>query len=108
MTARNTWKGWERRVASHLGGRRIPVTGIDRYEADVVTSMFHVQLKLRKALPDWLFDWLGGIVANAEPHGKVGVLLLRKPRQDDAEALVVMRYSDFRDLHGTETPEARP
>jgi hypothetical protein len=62
--------------------------------------MFHCQLKLRKALPEWLFDWLGGIVADAGRVGKVGVLILRKPRQEDADALVVMRYSDFRDLHG--------
>jgi hypothetical protein len=72
----------------------------------VVTPMFHCQLKLRNSLPDWLFDWLGGIVADAKPHGKVGILLLRKPRQDDAEALVVMRYADFCDLHGTPKGDA--
>jgi hypothetical protein len=100
MTARGTWKAYELRVAKHLGGRRIPVTGLDRHGADVVTPMFHCQVKLRKALPAWLFAWLDGIVADAKPAGKVGILLLRKPRQDDAEALVVMRYADFCDLHG--------
>lgn len=100
MTARGTWKAYELRVAKRLGGRRIPVTGIDRDGADVVTSMFHVQVKLRKALPAWLWTWLAGIVATATPEGKVGILLLRKPRQDDAEALVIMRYADFVDLHG--------
>lgn len=79
------------------------MTGIDRHGADVVTPMFHCQLKLRRALPQWLFDWLGGIVADATPKGKVGILILRKPRQEDAEALVVMRYGDFRDLHGGPT-----
>lgn len=101
MTARNTWKGYERRVAEDLGGRRIPVTGIDRHGADVVTPLFCCQVKLRKALPAWLWDWLGGIVANATPQGRVGVLLLKKPRQQDADALVIMRYQDFCDLHGT-------
>jgi hypothetical protein len=104
LTARGTWKHWEWRVGRDLGGRRIPVTGIDRHGADVVTSMFHCQLKLRKALPAWLFQWLDGIVADAKPAGKVGILLLRKPRQEDADALVVMRYSDFRDLHGSVEP----
>lgn len=103
MTARNTWKHWEWRVGCELGGRRIPVTGIDRHGADVVTPMFHCQLKLRKALPQWLFDWLSGIVADASAHNKVGVLILRTPRQRDAEALVVMRYGDFKDLHGSVT-----
>ena len=101
MTARGTWKSWEGRVGKQLGGRRIPVTGIDRAGADVITPMFHAQLKLRKALPEWLFDWLGGIVQDAKPTGKIGILILRKPRQEDAEALVVMRYGDFRDLFGT-------
>lgn len=106
MTARATWKGYERRVARDLGGRRIPVTGIDRHGADVVTDMFHCQLKLRKALPSWLWEWMAGIVGTATDAGKVGVLILRKPRQDDAEALVVMRYADFCDLHGTPRGEA--
>ena len=100
MTARGTWKAYEGRVAKDLGGRRIPVTGIDRHGADVVTPMFHVQVKLRRALPVWLWSWLAGIQGDAKPQGKVGVLVLRRPRQDDAEGLVVMSYGDFVDLHG--------
>lgn len=100
MTARATWKGAERRIAADLGGARIPVTGIDRDGADVVTPMFHVQVKLRKALPAWLWAWLAGIRSDATPAGKVGVLILKKPRQDDREGLVVMSYGDFVELHG--------
>lgn len=106
MTTRGTWKAAERRVAADLGGRRVPVTGIDRDGADVVTSMFHVQIKLRKALPAWLWDWLNGIRYDAlmngvgEP-GKIGILILKRPRERDTEALVVMSYGDFVDLHGT-------
>lgn len=100
MTARGTWKRWEWLVGRDLGGRRIPVTGIDRAGADVVTPMFHVQLKLRNSLPAWPWAWLAGIRTDAKAHGKVGILLLRKPRQENAEALVVMSYGDFCDLHG--------
>ena len=46
MTARSTWKASERRVASDLLGQRIPVTGVDRDGADVITPLFHVQVKL--------------------------------------------------------------
>jgi hypothetical protein len=99
MTARSTWKNWEWRVGKQLGGRRIPVTGLDRHGADVVTDMFHCQLKLRNTLPDWLFDWLGGI-RSTTPDGKVGILILRKPHQDNVDALVVMSYGDFVSLHG--------
>ncbi len=94
------WKKYERRVAGDLGGRRIPVTGIDRHGADVECAMFCVQVKLRKALPSWLWEWLGGISASAERQGKIGVLVLKKPRQQDVDALVVVRYSDWCDLHG--------
>jgi|TARA_R110000824_G_scaffold260081_2_gene448742 hypothetical protein len=100
MTARSTWKASERRVAQDLLGQRIPVTGVDRDGADVVSPLFHVQVKLRKRLPEWLWDWLRGIVLDAAPHRKVGVLVLKKPRQRDAEGLVVLRYEDFVDLVG--------
>lgn len=100
MTARNTWKGAERRVAADLDGRRIPVSGLDRHGADVVTPMFHCQIKLRKALPTWLWSWLAGIRLDAQPSGKTGILILKKPRQRDAEGLVVMAYGDFVALHG--------
>jgi len=100
MTARNTWKSAERRIAADLGGRRIPVTGIDRDAADVITPLFHVQVKLRNSLPSWLWGWLSGIRMDADA-GKVGILILKRPRERDSEALVVMSYGDFCDLHGT-------
>jgi hypothetical protein len=99
MTARSTWKAFERVIAADLNGRRIPVTGIDRHGADVVTPMFYAQAKLRKSLPAWLFDWLGGICGTT-PDGKIGILILRTPRMRNADALVVMRYCDFVSLHG--------
>ena len=99
MTARNTWKGFERRVAADLGGKRIPVTGVGRDAADVVTPMFHIQVKLRNSLPSWLWGWLSGICMDAEA-GKIGVLILKRPGERDTEGLVVMRYGDFVDLHG--------
>lgn len=105
MTARNTWKAYERRVAQDLGGRRIPVTGIDRHGADVETPLFFCQIKLRRSLPAWLFDWLGGICSTT-PEGKVGILILRKPRQEDNDALVVVRYRDWVALHGTPKVES--
>lgn len=106
MTARATWKSAERRCAVDLGGVRIPVTGIDRHGADVVTPMFHVQIKLRKSLPVWLWEWLEGIRLDAQPKSKTGILLLKKPRQKDTDGLVVMSYADFVALHGV--PRVEP
>ena len=105
MTARATWKAAERRVARDLGGQRIPVTGIGRDAADVVTPLFHVQVKLRNSLPSWLWGWLSGIRMDAEA-GKIGILVLKRPRECDREALVVMSYGDFVDLHGSVQTES--
>ena len=102
MTARGTWKALERRIAADLGGRRIPVTGLDRHGADVETAMFCVQVKLRKSLPAWLWGWLNGICATAAASHRVGILVLKKPRQLDDEALVVLRWKDWVDLHGSD------
>lgn len=93
------WKQFERRMCVDVGTQRIPVTG-EREGADGATSLFAFQFKLRRSLPGWLWTWLGGIVAHAEPKGKVGVLVLKKPRMRDEEALVVVRWKDWVDLHG--------
>jgi hypothetical protein len=100
VTTRGTWKAYERRCAADLNGRRIPVTGIDRDGADLVTPLFHAQVKLRKALPVWLWSWLSGIRGDAHPQGKIGILILRRPRQADVDGLVVLAYGDFVDLVG--------
>jgi hypothetical protein len=100
VTARGTWKAAERRCAADLQGRRIPVTGIDRDGADVESSLFCVQVKLRASLPAWLWSWLDGIRGTAIPKGKIGILLLKRPRQADVDGLVVLAYGDFVDLVG--------
>ena len=95
------WKHFERRMCRDVGTQRIPVTG-ERHGADGTTSLFCFQFKLRRTLPDWLYDWLGGIVGAAQPLGKVGVLVLKRPRMEDTDALVVLRWKDWIDLHGHE------
>ena|SRR5215471_4144704 len=104
MTTRAGWKAYERRVAAALGGMRVPVTGIDRHGADVVTPLFDVQVKLRASLPQWLFAWLGGICNNAKRAEKIGLLVLKTPRMRDGDAIVVCRMRDFVDLHGASLP----
>ena len=58
------------------------------------------EVKLRKSLPVWLWAWLDGIRGTARPKGKIGLLILKKPRQRDTEGLVVLAYGDFIDLVG--------
>src|SRR5688572_25541075 len=98
--ADRSWKAFERRLCRDMGTERIPVTG-ERDGADGATGLFAFQFKLRRSLPAWLGLWLAGIVGHAEARGKVGVLVLKRPRQEDADALVVLRWRDWVDLHGT-------
>lgn len=106
MTTRSGWKGFERRICRDMGTERIPVTG-ERLGADGRTEMFCIQAKLRARIPDWLFQWLGGIVQTAASSNRVGVLVLKQPRMKDTDALVVLRWKDWVDLHG-KSPEAIP
>jgi hypothetical protein len=94
-----SWKSFERRLARRMGTERIPVTG-ERDGADAKTSMFAFQFKLRKEIPMWLWDWMQGIRATAEKDGKIGILVLKRPRMRDKDALVVLRWNDWVDLHG--------
>lgn len=96
------WKAFERRCAKTLGGRRRPVTGLDRGDGDVFTPMFEVQCKLRNGQPDYLKRWLADICRTATVRDRVGVVVWKEPGRgrDDGDALVVMRFRDFVDLHG--------
>ena len=94
------WKRFESRVAKALGGERVPVTGKGRADRDVEAGMFYYQTKYRDKIPSWLFEWLDGIVLTAKRAEKVGALVLNQPGRDTADALVVVRFSDWVDLHG--------
>ena len=96
-----SWKAFERRLAKRVGGRRIPVTGIDRDGADVVAGPFCYQAKLRRGLPSYLRAWLRGIVAAGERSGgSTGVVVWKAPNARDDDAVVVLRLKDWQDWHG--------
>src|SRR5262245_56143934 len=96
------WKNFERRCAARLGGRRRPVTGLDRGDGDVFTPMFEVSCKLREGQPAYLRHWLAEICRTATARNRIGVVVWKTPGQgkDDGDALVVMRFRDFVDVHG--------
>lgn len=99
--ADHAWKQFERRCCRDFGEQRIPVNG-EYHGPDGVTAMFAFQFKLRRALPTWLFAWLTGIVNAGKRRGKIGVLVLKTPGMEDRDALVLLRWSDWVDLHGPE------
>jgi hypothetical protein len=99
------WKAFERRMSRDMRVERIPVTG-ERCGSDASTSMFCFQFKNRRMLPTWLFAWLDGITGTAKRDDKIGILVLKIPRMKDSEALVVLRWSDWVALHGTDQETA--
>ena len=52
-TSMSNWKNFERRVASRVGGKRIPITG--RKWLDIDHPTLDIECKYRKNLPVWLF-----------------------------------------------------
>ena len=98
--ADKSWKAFERRLAKRVGGKRIPVTGLGRADADVDAGPFVYQAKLRRGLPSYLRDWLRGITAAGERKGATGIVVWKAPRQRDDDAVVVLRLKDWQALHG--------
>ena len=103
--ADKAWKATERRMARDVGTQRIPVTGIDRDGADFEDAIACYQLKVRRVIPDWLWAWLGGIRTTGARKSKAGVLVLKRPGELDEDALVVLCWKDWLDLHGVPRPE---
>lgn len=93
------WKQAERRLARDVGCERIPVTG-ERHGADFEDGIAVYQLKVRKAIPSWLWLWLRGIRGTGQRKQKAGVLVLKHPGQKDTDAVVVLSWADWVDLHG--------
>jgi len=93
------WKAYERRMCRDVGTERIPVTG-ERDGADGQTGMFCYQFKLRKAVPSFIVEWLAGIVNKAIDNDRIGVLVMKRPRDLDRDSLVVVRWHDWVALHG--------
>jgi hypothetical protein len=95
-----SWKAAETRFARDVGCERKPCDG-SRDGADFSDALCDYQLKVRKAIPSWLWGWLSGIQGTAQRSDKCGVLVLKHPRQQDEDALVVLSWKDWTALHGS-------
>lgn len=109
MTARATWKAWERTVAKRLRGTRIPVTGQDAGGPDVVSDLLAVQVKLGQRLPNYLAQWLGNLeqwLAGRQP-ARTPLVVWRPVNVLTQDALVVMRLGDFERLLALRVPASQ-
>ena len=91
------WKAWERRVARSFGGeRRGPLTrGADGGKTDVVVEGYAIECKL---LSRPSFQQMLEAALQAEHNGEPGdipLAVIKRKRDQDAHALVVMRLPEF-------------
>ena len=65
--------------------------------------MFCYQAKLGRRCPAYLTEWLAGIVAAALSRRppKIGVVVFKPKRGRDEDAVVLLRWRDWLELHGT-------
>jgi len=93
MTARETWKKFERKVAKKLGGFRTPLSGSNSRitSGDVVHPCYYVECKYRSKF--YVFSLFDDVRAKAKKEGKVPLLVLKEKNRRGE--LVVMDLDDF-------------
>jgi len=94
-----TWKAFERRVATAVGGVRHPVTG-ERAGADVESDRLVIQVKRGYTLPKYLRGWLQGMIdwRDVNAPGKIACVVWQKKGGPDKDALVFMRLEEFQQM----------
>jgi len=96
------WKRFERELARDMGTERIPSTGA-RHGADFQTDMFFGQAKRRKdCLPAEVLGWLDAahVAAAAQGEGRTPIVVIQRRGKSTKEAVVLLRWEDWRELHG--------
>jgi hypothetical protein len=94
------WKATERMTATLLHGKRVPITGRQRGDVpDVEHPWLSIEVKHRKALPNWLLDAMSQARASAK-DGQLPIAVLHEAGQRHANSLVVVRLSEFIEWFG--------
>jgi hypothetical protein len=97
---RSGWKNGERKIATLLGGQRVPVSGRARGDApDVTSPWLSVEVKCRKALPSWLHTAMSQARAAAKPD-QLPIVVLHEDGRQYRDAHVVVRLADFVEWFG--------
>lgn len=90
-----TWKSAERKIASLLGGQRIPITGRTRGSApDVQHDILSIEVKHWQNLPNWLHDAMSQAEASQRGN-QLPAVILHEKGMDYEDCFTVMRLSDI-------------
>ena len=99
-----TWKQSERVHAKALGLERIPVTGRQRDlgGSDYEDGLICYSHKHGYAQPGYILGWLNAVCGYAERQGKgkLGCVVWQKSGARKKDSLVIMKFSDWIQLHG--------
>jgi len=87
------WKKFERRIAAALGGRRVRAGELE--QEDVEHEFLSVEAKLLKSVPACMREPLEQAVRNA-PAGKIPMVCMKEKKRKDDNALVFLRFKDFK------------
>ena len=98
------WKNAEKGIARAMGGERVSNRFMGLDVTDVVCGIFACEVKERKVVPAWLLQAMAQSERNAR-NGRVPIVALHRLGDRYNDALIVMRLSDFTDLHGEFKPK---
>jgi len=99
MTDRRTWQKREQKIAEDHGVKRNRYSGSASglSTSDTTHPYLYIESKLRAEPPGWkLFQ---DTVKKAKKEHKIPVVIMAKKHEQ--EKIVMMRYSDYMDLAGT-------
>jgi len=100
-TKKPDWKRTERKLASMLGGQRVPVTGRQRGDApDIAHALYSIEVKHKKKLPEWLHDAHDQAVKSSSKRKKVPVVILHETGKPHSKDYVVLQMRDFLEITG--------
>lgn len=91
-----TWKAVELKIASLLGGKRIPVSGRARGDSpDIAHDFFSVEVKHRESLPEWIADAMNQAKESDKDGGKYPLVILHEKNQKFTESYAVLSLGDL-------------
>lgn len=89
------WKKFERRIAAKLGGRRVRAGELEK--EDIEHEILSVEAKLFKHVPVCMEKPMEQAERNA-PKGKIPVVCMKRNGRLDDNALIFLRFKDFKRL----------
>ncbi len=93
----DTWKDVERAIARYVGGERLSNHALGLETPDVETEHYSIEVKHRKALPQWIVAAMAQARRNASA-GKLPLVILHQAGARHDNDLVVMRLRDMAEM----------